>query len=88
MAVKLRLARRGSKKRPVYHIIAADERDRRDGRFLQQVGLYDPRGNSLAVNEEVAGKWLQRGAQMTPTVKKLLKRAGVPTARVAATAEA
>jgi small subunit ribosomal protein S16 len=78
MAVIMRLARRGSKRRPFYHIVAADSRFKRDGRFLDQVGFYDPRGNQqLAVDEDKAKKWLGVGAGTSPAVKKLLKRAGV-----------
>ncbi len=78
MAVTLRLARRGTTHRPFYHLVATDKRNRRDGRFLEQVGMYDPLGaTSLAVNEEKVQKWLSRGAQVSKTVRKLLKRAGV-----------
>jgi small subunit ribosomal protein S16 len=78
MAVIMRLARRGSKRRPFYHIVAADSRFKRDGRFLEQIGFFDPRGNQqLAVDEDKAKKWLAVGASTSPAVKKLLKRAGV-----------
>ncbi|MFC1610600.1 30S ribosomal protein S16 [Myxococcota bacterium] len=78
MAVTIRLARRGCKRRPFYHIVAADSRLKRDGRFLEQIGFYDPRGNKeLAVDEEKAKKWLAVGATTSPTVKKLFVRAGV-----------
>jgi small subunit ribosomal protein S16 len=74
----MRLARRGSKRRPFYHIVAADSRFKRDGRFLDQIGFYDPRGDQqLAVDEDKAKKWLSVGAGTSPAVKKLLKRAGV-----------
>jgi small subunit ribosomal protein S16 len=78
MAVSIRMARRGGKRRPFYHIVAADERKPRDGRYLEQIGFYDPRGDTqLAVDEEKAKKWLNAGAQPSPTVKKLFKRAGI-----------
>lgn len=78
MAVTLRMSRHGTKKRPFYHIVAADSRDKRDGRFLEQVGLYDPLGDTqLAVDEEKVRKWLSVGAEQSATVKKLLRRAGI-----------
>ena len=78
MAVTIRLTRRGTTHRPFYRIVAADSRKRRDGRYLEQLGLYDPLGDTLlAVDEEKTKKWLARGAQQSKTIKKLLKRAGV-----------
>ncbi len=78
MAVVIRLARRGGKGEPFYHIVAADSRKRRDGRYLEQLGFYQPRGKKqLALNEDKAKKWLSRGATPSPTVKKLLLRAGI-----------
>ncbi len=78
MAVTLRLARRGTNKRPFYHIVATDSAKKRDGRFLEQIGFYDPLGKTqLAVDQDKAKKWLKTGASTSPTVKKLLKRAGV-----------
>lgn len=78
MAVTLRLARRGTTHRPYYHIVAADSRHRRDGRYLEQIGRYDPlAAQDLAIDVEKAKKWLSVGAQQSPTVKKLLRRAGV-----------
>jgi small subunit ribosomal protein S16 len=78
MAVTLRLARRGTTHRPYYHIVAADKRARRDGRYLDQIGRYDPLGTTdLSVDEEKALKWLRHGAAVSPTVDKLLRRAGV-----------
>ncbi len=72
--VKLRLARMGSKKRPFYRIVAADERAPRDGRFLDIVGHYDPRTepHTLKVDMEKVEKWLSRGAKATDRVRKLL----------------
>ena len=78
MAVSIRMARRGGKRRPFYHIVAADKRKPRDGRYLEQIGFYDPRGDTqLALDEEKAKKWLSAGAQPSATVKKLFKRAGI-----------
>ena len=78
MAVILRMARHGTKKRPFYHIVAADSRHKRDGRFLEQLGSYDPlAATQLKVDAEKAKKWLAAGAQTSPVVKQLLKRAGV-----------
>ena len=78
MAVTLRLARRGTTHRPYYHLVAADKRKRRDGRYLEQIGVYDPLGaTSLAIDEEKAKKWIARGAQISKTARQLLKRAGV-----------
>ncbi|OGQ89675.1 MAG: 30S ribosomal protein S16 [Deltaproteobacteria bacterium RIFOXYA12_FULL_58_15] len=78
MAVTIRLARRGGNRRPFYHIVATDSRYKRDGRYLEQVGFYDPRGTTqLAVDEDKARKWLAVGATTSPTVKQLLKRAGI-----------
>ena len=78
MAVVLRLTRRGTTNRAYYHIVAADKRFARDGRFLDDLGYYDPLGKtSLAVDEAKARKWLSVGATPTATVAKLLKRAGI-----------
>ena len=73
MAVKMRLKRMGQKKAPFYRIVVADSRSPRDGRFIEEIGYYDP----TKVNEELAKKWLSTGAQPTDTVAKLLKIAGV-----------
>ncbi|QUI22967.1 30S ribosomal protein S16 [Vallitalea pronyensis] len=79
MAVRMRLKRMGAKKAPFYRIVVADSRSPRDGRFIEQVGYYDPTKNpiDLKINEEVANKWLSNGAQPSDTVKRLLKQAGV-----------
>ena len=81
MAVKIRLARGGAKKKPFYQVVVADERYPRDGRFLENVGQYDPKLDPPAVNlkEELIMKWLEKGAQPTDTVKQLLRRAGLWT---------
>ena len=79
MAVKLRLTRVGSKKNPVYRVVAADSRSPRDGKFLEIVGRYNPQTDpsTIEVNEERVKDWLSKGAQPSPTVAKLLKIKGV-----------
>jgi len=79
MAVKMRLRRMGQKKAPFYRIIVADSRSPRDGRFIAEVGIYDPTKNPTVIrfNEEEAKKWLANGAQPTEIVSKLLKIAGI-----------
>ena len=76
MAVKLRLARHGAKKRPYYRLVAADERARRDGRFLEHIGSYDPNHDPPAVTlkRERIQYWLDQGAQTSPTVGQLLAK--------------
>ena len=77
--VKMRLKRIGMKKAPYYRIIVADARSPRNGRFIEEVGSYDPNTEPATVkfNEECAKKWLANGAQPTETVAKLLKAAGI-----------
>ena len=77
--VKMRLKRMGAKKAPYYRIIVADSRSPRDGKFIAQVGTYDPLKNPSVITFDVeeAKKWIENGAQPTETVKKLLKIAGV-----------
>lgn len=79
MAVKIRLKRIGAKKAPFYRIVVADSRSPRDGRFIEEVGYFNPcqEPNELSVNEESVQKWLSNGAQPTDTVKDLLKKAGI-----------
>ncbi|TCT16976.1 SSU ribosomal protein S16P [Natranaerovirga pectinivora] len=79
MAVKIRLKRMGQKKAPFYRIVVADSRSPRDGKFIEEIGYYDPTKEPkvLKVNDELAKKWLNNGAQPSDTVKKLLKTAGV-----------
>ena len=79
MATKIRLARAGAKKRPFYQVVVADERSRRDGRFIENMGTYDPTKNPAAVklNEEKILDWLGKGAQPTDTVRQILKKAGI-----------
>ena len=75
MAVKIRLRRMGAKKAPVYRIVVADSRYPRDGRFIEEIGTYDPTKNPSVINVDVekANKWIANGAQPTDTVKKILK---------------
>ena len=77
--IKIRLKRMGQKKAPYYRIVVADARSPRDGRFIEEIGTYDPTVNPSAVkvDEEEAKKWLASGAQPTETVAKLLKQAGI-----------
>ena len=79
MAVKIRLRRMGAKKAPFYRIVVADSRYPRDGRFIEEVGYYDPtkEPSVIKVDEEKAKKWISTGAQPTDTVKSLLKISGV-----------
>ena len=75
MAVKLRLTRVGSKKNPIYRVVAADSRSPRDGRFIEIVGRYNPQTDpsTIELNEDKVKDWLAKGAQPTDTVRRLLK---------------
>lgn len=75
MAVKIRLRRMGAKKAPFYRIVVADSRYPRDGRFIEEIGYYDPTKNPsvVKVDADKAKEWIANGAQPTETVKKLLK---------------
>ncbi len=77
--VVIRLARGGAKKRPFYNIVAADKRDRRDGRFIERVGYFNPVAaeseKGLVINSERLAYWTQHGAQVSPTVARLVKQA-------------
>jgi small subunit ribosomal protein S16 len=77
--VKLRLKRMGQKKAPFYRVVAADARAPRDGRFIEEIGYYDPTKDPSVIkfDAEKAQKWLAAGAQPTETVAKLLKIAGI-----------
>ena len=79
MAVKLRLKRMGSKKRPYYRVVAADSRSPRDGRFIENIGTYNPLDGEINIKEEVAMKWLNNGAIPTDTAKSVLSKAGIMT---------
>lgn len=78
MAVKIRLRRMGAKKAPFYRIVVADSRYPRDGRFIEEIGYYDPtkEPSVVKVDAEKAKKWIANGAQPTDTVKRLLKNEG------------
>ncbi len=79
MAVKVRLKRMGAKRDPFYRIVIADGRAPRDGRFIEQIGYYDPLTDpaTIKVDEEKLCTWIGKGAQMTETVKSLFKKSGV-----------
>jgi len=76
MALKIRLARLGAKKKPFYRIVVADSEAKRDGRFLDVVGIYDPNQNpaKVEIKKELLDKWMGEGAQPTDTVRSLLKK--------------
>jgi small subunit ribosomal protein S16 len=80
MPVRLRLTRKGAKKRPFYRIVAADSEAPRDGRFLEVLGYYDPLKDPAQVqmDEDKVRKWIQRGAKVSDTVGSLLRKKGVP----------
>ncbi len=80
MAVKIRLARMGSKKNPFYRIVAADARSPRDGRFLERLGTYDPAAEKVTLDAVRLDYWRGVGAQPTATVQRLLRRSA-PTAQ-------
>jgi len=79
MSVKIRLKRMGSKKKPFYRVIVADSRSPRDGKFIEELGYYNPIANPAEVklDDEKAKKWIANGAQPTDTVKSLLKKSGI-----------
>ena len=79
MAVKIRLRRMGQKKAPFYRVVVSDSRSPRDGRFIEEIGTYDPtqEPSAFSVNEEAAQKWLSNCAQPTETVNRLFKKAGI-----------
>ena len=79
MAVKIRLKRLGAKKSPFYRVVVADERSPRDGKFIEEIGYYNPLTNpvEIKIDSEKAQKWINNGAQPTETVKSLLKKAGI-----------
>lgn len=78
MAVKIRLRRMGAKKAPFYRVVVADARSPRDGRFIEEIGTYNPLKNpgEINIDAEKAQKWLSNGAQPTDTVRALLKKSG------------
>ena len=79
MAVKIRLRRMGAKKAPFYRVIVADERSPRDGKFIDEIGYYNPLTEpaEIKIDAAKAEKWLNDGAQPTETVKSILKKSGI-----------
>lgn len=79
MAVKIRLKRIGAKKNPFYRVVVADSRYPRDGRFIEEIGTYNPLTDpsEIKIDSEKAAQWIKNGAQPTETVKSLLKKTGV-----------
>ncbi|MBA7508414.1 30S ribosomal protein S16 [subsurface metagenome] len=76
MSVKIRLARMGSKKRPFYRIVVADIRSPRDGKFIEKIGIYDPKGDPsrIEVDKDKALCWIKKGARPTDTVQRLFDK--------------
>jgi small subunit ribosomal protein S16 len=83
LATKIRLKRMGAKKNPFYRVVVADSRSPRDGRFIEEIGYYNPNTQppEISVNAEKAAKWLQTGAEPSETVKALFKKAGISKAK-------
>ncbi|MGI6491633.1 MAG: 30S ribosomal protein S16 [Pelotomaculum sp.] len=79
MAVRIRLRRMGAKKAPFYRIVVADSRSPRDGRFIEEIGYYDPLKEPavIKINEEKALDWLRKGAQLSETARSLFNKAGI-----------
>ena len=79
MAVKIRLRRMGAKKAPFYRVVVADSRYPRDGRFIEEIGTYNPLTDpaTVKIDADLAKKWIANGAQPTDTVKALLKKQGI-----------
>ena len=79
MAVKIRLKRMGAKKKPFYRVVVADSRSPRDGRFIEELGYYDPLKDpaEIKIDAEKAAQWLSNGAQPTDTVRVLLKKSNI-----------
>ena len=79
MAVKIRLKRVGAKKQPFYRVVVADSRSPRNGRFIEEIGYYNPttEPSEIKIDAEKANKWIANGAQPTETVKVLLKKCGI-----------
>ena len=78
MSVKIRLKRMGMKKKPFYRVVVADSRSPRDGRFIEEIGYYNPVSTpvELKIDNEKAAQWMRNGAQPTDTVRALLKKTG------------
>ena len=81
MSVSIRLARQGSKRKPFYRIVASDRRSPRDGRFIEQIGYYDPRKPDFRLDQVRYEKWLKHGARPSETVATLVKSNAAPPAR-------
>lgn len=79
MAVKIRLKRMGAHKKPFYRVVVADSRSPRDGKFIEEIGYYNPLTNpaDVKIDGEAAKKWISNGAQPTETVKSLFKKSGI-----------
>ena len=77
MAVKMRLRRTGAKKAPTYRVVVADGRFPRDGRFIEEIGFYNPKTDEIKIDAERAKEWIKTGAQPTDTVRALLKKVDV-----------
>jgi small subunit ribosomal protein S16 len=90
MAVKIRLTRKGKKKQPTYRVVVADSRAPRDGRYIEQIGRYDPRQEPsvVVIDNERAAYWLSQGAQPSDAVRKLLEISGALDARPVKTKDA
>lgn len=85
MSLKIRLSRAGAKKRPYYHIVVADSRSPRDGRFIEKVGAYDPmlpadHADRVRLKEDKIREWIGKGAQVTERVERFLAKAGIVAA--------
>lgn len=76
MAVKIRFKRMGSKKNPFYRVVVADSRSPRDGRFIEELGHYNPLTKETKIDNDKAADWIKKGAQPTDTVRALLKKNG------------
>jgi len=76
MAVKIRLKRMGTKKKPFYRMVVADERAPRDGKFIEELGYYNPLTKEMKLDNEKAQRWLGNGAQPSDTARALLKKSG------------
>ena len=79
MAVKIRLTRTGKKKAPCYRVVVADSRSPRDGRFVEEIGFFDPlsKPETIKIDADKAKTWIKNGAQPTDTVRALLKKSGI-----------
>ncbi|MBS6176649.1 MAG: 30S ribosomal protein S16 [Emergencia timonensis] len=79
MMVKIRLKRMGAHKKPFYRVVVADSRTPRDGKFIEEIGYYNPlvEPPTIKIDDEKAKKWLENGAQPTETVKSLFKKSGI-----------